>query len=362
MSGFAIVHSVVRGQDELQLLALAIHADRLHACSHPDLEIVLLCSPLCTDITELAGMSVYRNRELPIDEKIFTLLSTDTAPQSTSIMANYGKIPANASLKPKPFTANVDEQKLQRMKDLIRLCPVGPATFENTSNGRRYGMQREWLTSAVKNWEKTFDWRQVEAKINSYPNYTVPVRDSDGTEINVHFIALFSEKKDAIPIAFFHGWPGSFMEFFDILDILKNRHSPQDLPYHVIVPSLPGYGYSSAPPLDMEYDMQKASSCLNNLMTGLGFSSYLGQGGDLGAFVCRILSDRHDACRAAHFNMWLGVPKNTDSLPMDEAEKESVKRGPSWRSQGFSYALEHGTRTSTIGLAMASSPTATLCW
>lgn len=277
-------------------------------------------------------------------------------------MADYGRVPTNATLKPQPFKANVEEQKLQHMKDLIKLSPVGRKTFENSANKRRYGMERDWLSHAKKVWETTYDWRKSEARINSFPNFTVPVKDNDGTEINVHFIALFSEKQDAIPIAFFHGWPGSVLEFLDLLDILKSRHSPKDLPYHVIVPSLPGYGYSSAPPLDKEYDMQKATSCLNNLMVGLGFSSYLAQGGDLGAFVCRVLSDRHENCKGAHFNMWLGKPQDPESLEMDEAEKKSFPRGPEWRSQGFSYAMEHGSRSSTIGLALEASPIAMLSW
>lgn len=71
------------------------------------------------------------------------------------------------------------------------------------------------------------------------------------------------------------------LEFFDILDIFKNRFKPSELPYHVIVPSLPGYGYSGAPPMDKDYTMANAAAALNNLMVGLGFSSYLGQGGDL---------------------------------------------------------------------------------
>ncbi|QIW94941.1 hypothetical protein AMS68_000459 [Peltaster fructicola] len=282
--------------------------------------------------------------------------------EDPGIDSNYGKIPSNASLKPKPFKAHVNEQKLQHLKDLVRLSPVGPATFENTACGRRYGMERDWLINAKKVWESSFDWRKHEDRINSFPNFTVPVKDDDGVEIELHFIGLFSEKSDAVPVAFFHGWPGSFLEFLDMLDLLKNKYSPKELPYHVIVPSLPGYGYSSAPPLDKDYDMRGAASCLNNLMTGLGFSSYLGQGGDLGAFICRVLSDRHSACKGCHFNMWLGKPDNVESFEMDEVEKKALPRGPAWRSRGFSYAMEHGTRASTIGLALTASPIAMLSW
>src|ERR1700744_4812584 len=107
----------------------------------------------------------------------------------------------------------------------------------------------------------------------------------------MQFLALFSEKVDAIPIAFFHGWPGSILEFLDLLDILRKRHSPNDLPYHVIVPSLPGYAYSSGPPLDKDYAVDIAVGALHNLMVGLGFGSgYLAQGGDIGSHVSRTLA------------------------------------------------------------------------
>lgn len=70
----------------------------------------------------------------------------------------------------------------------------------------------------------------------------MPVQGQDGEEIEIHFVALFSQRKDAMPLAMYHGWPGSFMDFADMLDLLKERYTPSDLPYHVIVPSLPGYG------------------------------------------------------------------------------------------------------------------------
>lgn len=140
--------------------------------------------------------------------------------------------------------------------------------------------------------------RKREDYINSFPNFTVPITDDDGLKFDIHFLALFSEKEDAIPIAFYHGWPGSFMEFLSICSILKKRYSPKDLPYHVIVPSLPGYGYSSGPPVDADYTIEKAAATLNKLMEGLGFKSgYLAQGGDLGSFVSRHQATYFDSCK-----------------------------------------------------------------
>lgn len=289
-------------------------------------------------------------------------------------MANYGKLPSAAKLQPKPFKAHVDDEKLKHMKELLKLSPIGPAVYENTSKDqgdnlmsnteRRYGMRRDWLSNAKDYWLNKFDWRKHEDYINSFPQFTVPVEGEDGVTIDTHFMALFSEKPDAIPIAFYHGWPGSFLEFLKIFELLRKRYTPQDLPFHVVAPSLPGYAYSSAPPVDCNYNMEKVSSVMHNLMIGLGFESgYLAQGGDLGSFVSRIQAAKYEACKSMHVNLCSvtgDIMKNVTE--MDELEAKALPRGKEFAQLGFSYALEHGMRTGTIGLVLSSSPLALLAW
>ena len=305
-------------------------------------------------------LNYIRSINSPAHLQIFHLITIDLDDE----MADYGKIPSGATLDVKPFKAHVDEEKLQQFKQLLKLSPIGPAVFENTNAGRRYGITREWLEKAKNVWENEFDWRKHEDRINSFPNFKASVKDTEGNTIEVQFLALFSEKEDAIPIAFFHGWPGSICEFLDLLDILKNRHSPKDLPYHVIVPSLPGYCYSSGPPLDQDYATDIAAGALNELMVGLGLGSgYLAQGGDIGSFVSRILASKYDACKGMHLNMMsMPPPENHEELHVDEMEKRVMPRGTEFFDTGFAYALEHGTRTATIGLALSASPLALLSW
>lgn len=180
----------------------------------------------------------------------------------------------------------------------------------------------------------------------------------------MHFIALFSEKEDAIPIGFFHGWPGSFLEFLDMLDVIKNKYSPSDLPYHIVVPSLPGYGYSSGPPVEKNADVADMSRICHKLMVALGFESgYVAQGGDLGSFVAKQLAGTYDACKAFHLNMlMIAPPKNANELEVTALEQKARPRGEAWMDTGTAYGQEHGTRTATIGLALASSPIAMLSW
>lgn len=135
--------------------------------------------------------------------------------------------------------------------------------------------------------------RACEARINSFPQFTATVED-----IKVHFLALFSEKKDAIPIVFLHGWPGSVMEFFSMMELFKEEYSPSTLPYHIVVPSLPGYAFSSGPPLDRDYNSADAARIIDKLMKDLGFEQgYVAQGGDIGSRLSRKLAADHESCK-----------------------------------------------------------------
>lgn len=278
-------------------------------------------------------------------------------------MADYGKIPEWATLDTRPFKAHADEDKIQHFKKLLELSPVAPPVFENTNAGRNYGVTRDWLINAKDAWLNDFDWRKHEDRINSFPNFKASVKDGAGNTVDMHFLALFSEKKDAVPVAFLHGWPGSICEFLDILDILKGKYSPKDLPYHVIVPSLPGYAYSSGSPVDVDYGLDMAAGAINSLMTGLGFGSgYLVHGGDLGSFVSRILVGAHDACKGMHVTMMGMPPLDPDNPPTDPLEKRALQRATDFVDTGYGFLLEQGTRPSTIGLVLSSSPLALLSW
>ena len=119
-----------------------------------------------------------------------------------------------------------------------------------------------------------YDWHRTEKHINSFNNDHVEIKGKHGETIDVHFVALYSEKPDAVPVCLVHGWPGSFLEFLPFLELAKKKYpNPKDLPYHYIVPSMPGYTYSSGPPVDREWTHEDISFVFNELMVGLGFGS-----------------------------------------------------------------------------------------
>lgn len=217
----------------------------------------------------------------------------------------FDNLPAGATGKAEPFQLIVPDTQLADFKALLRLSPVGPETWENKTStrdeGKNFGITRDWLVNAKTTWLEKFDWRDHESHINSFPNFKIPINDGDDEPLSIHFTALFSRKKDATPIIFMHGWPGCFLEFLPMLELLRTKYTADTLPFHVVVPSLPGYGLSSGPPTDNDYSESDAARALNQVMVELGFGGgYIAQGGDVGHAIARRLSVAHDECKAYH--------------------------------------------------------------
>lgn len=213
----------------------------------------------------------------------------------------FAAIPPQAQVQPEPYTLRIPDHEIQDFKTLLKASKIGPETFENVNPDGGYGVSRQWLSDAKDAWLNTFDWRTHEEKINAFPNFMMQIHDSQSGDIDIHFTALFSLRKDAIPIMFMHGWPGSFMEFLPMLDLLSTKYTPETLPYHVIVPSSPGYAMSSGPPLNKDFTLLDVARVFNQLMVNLGFGrGYVAQGGDVGSMLARIMSFQHEECKAFH--------------------------------------------------------------
>ncbi|KAF2093297.1 alpha/beta-hydrolase [Rhizodiscina lignyota] len=278
-------------------------------------------------------------------------------------MANaFRSIPATAKVQPSPFKISITEEKLAAFTQLVKLSELGPETYECLHEDGKYGLPRKWLAAAKQEWEESFDWRKHEAYYNSFPHFIMPVMQGDDS-FSVHFVALFSDNPDALPIMFLHGWPGSFLEFLGLLALLKKRYSPETLPYHIIVPSLPGWAFSSPPPLNRDFKLEDMAEIMNGLMNNLGLSGYVVQGGDIGSYVARVMAAAYHQCRAVHLNYCImAEPDGIKAKDITEAEQHGVLRAREFTKFGAAYALEHATRPGTIGLALASSPVAYLAW
>ncbi|KAF2491201.1 epoxide hydrolase [Lophium mytilinum] len=282
-------------------------------------------------------------------------------------MSSFATPPPGASASLKPFTVNIADSRVSELHQLVKLSKIDIPTYENQQTDGRFGISRSWLIDAKAAWEK-FDWRESEKYINSFPHFSMPVPDAKSGNaegvFNLHFVALFSKRADAIPIVFLHGWPGSFLEFLPMLELVRGKYSEETLPFHVIVPSLPGFVFSDAPPVDREFGAEDVARIVNAGVKMLGVGEYVVQGGDIGSRIARILAVRYPEVKAAHLNFCMMSPPADlpPSSVTSPAEQTGLTRLAAFTSTGSAYMQEHKTRPATIGLALSSSPLALLAW
>ncbi|KAJ9495788.1 hypothetical protein H2202_008831 [Exophiala xenobiotica] len=311
---------------------------------------------------------------------------------------NFDTLPHSASKTIKPFNVAIPQQDLDNLTTLLKLSRLPPPTYENSlpgGGGPRLGLRRDWLSAAKQHWETEFDWRKYEQHINTFPHFIAPISihiadhddrdhhhdhdhgqtDSDMDTItsttmditmDIHFVALFSHRHDAIPILLLHGWPGSFLEFLPILSHLRSQYTADTLPYHVIVPSLPGYAFSTSPPWNATFRPADAARVFDTLATtALGFKSYMVQGGDLGGRIARIIAATYPKCKAVHLNTHpMLAPDASVRLQsaINDTEQAGLERHNFFLHNGTAYAFEHATRPATIGAVLSSNPLALLAW
>ncbi|KAF5485431.1 putative epoxide hydrolase [Colletotrichum aenigma] len=229
----------------------------------------------------------------------------------------------------RPFTLSIPDDDYSQFRAVLQVTRSGPETWENQHKDGRYGIPHQWLTSTRRYWLTDFNCRAQEDRINALPNFKILVPDeTDKENIDLHFVGLFSEREDAYPIVLIHGWPGSFLEFMPVLEIVQQKYSPSELPYHFIVPSLPGYLFSSGPGQAQAYTSQDAARVINKAMIALGFSRYAVQGGDVGSLIASILATNYDSVAAIHLNLLpsLEMP-SVDDPSLSSKDKEAIEMG-----------------------------------
>ncbi|KAL9620026.1 MAG: hypothetical protein Q9160_005404 [Pyrenula sp. 1 TL-2023] len=150
-----------------------------------------------------------------------------------------------------------------------------------------------------------------------------------------------------------------------MLELFRQKYTPETLPYHLVVPSLPGFTLSGTPSVSHDISQKDVARIMDNLMKRLGFGeAYVAQGGDVGSRVARMLAVDHDACKAVHLN-FCPISRPTSAVndsALSEIEQEGLERWESWKATGTAYALEHATKPGTIGFVLSSSPLALLSW
>lgn len=290
------------------------------------------------------------------------------------LVKRYGLLPSTADKKAiRSYTMAFPKAELTRMNILVELSNIATPNYENTGadKSQEFGVTRDWLVAAKERWQNGFIWEEREKLVNAFPNFktAIPAPNEDGSpsdvSIDIHFMALFSKRKDAVAVLFNHGWPGSFFEFLPLFKLLREKYPDEDsLPYHIIVPSLPGYGLSDAPPMHRNFTVTDASYMLDHLMSKtLGIKSYISQGGDVGSFISRYNGYNSPNCKGVLIN-FSPVPKPEGATldDLDDEDKVAMKRYEWFATGAISYMGMHATRPSTVGLAIATNPIAVLAW
>jgi pimeloyl-ACP methyl ester carboxylesterase len=262
-----------------------------------------------------------------------------------------------------PFRIEFDNAALRDLKSRLERTRL-PDEIDDA--GWDYGLPRAVLSELLDHWRTRFDWRTWEATLNAFDHYKTRLPTLLG-ESRLHFIHQRSPHADAFPLVVTHGWPGSVLEFHKILgpltDPTAHGGNAADA-FHVVCPSIPGYGFSDAP-RTRGFDIRRLGETVIALMRELGYSAYGAQGGDWGSMATSyvgLLDPEH--CRAIHLNM-VAVPRPRDenileTLSPDELTTLSKMR-ESMRDE-MGYQAIQGTKPQTLGYGLADSPAGLAAW
>lgn len=261
----------------------------------------------------------------------------------------------------KPFKIEIAPEKLDAIRARVKAFQFFPAPAALPE--WQLGMSTPVLEDIQSYWLSTYDWRAAETDLNRYPQFTARIDDLD-----IHFLHVVGEAEGKRPLLLTHGWPGSVFEFYDAIGPLAfpSRHGGEvNDAFDLIIPSLPGYGFSSKPSAPLG---QRATAKLwNTLMQDvLGYEHYLAQGGDWGGMVTSWIGFDHGAhdgkggCQAIHLNM-IGL-RPTPATPQTDEEIAWLQHTQTMMQLGGSYFMQQATKPQTLAMSLMDSPMGTAAW
>jgi pimeloyl-ACP methyl ester carboxylesterase len=258
----------------------------------------------------------------------------------------------------RPFHVEVAEDELAELRR--RLAATRLPSSELVAD-RSQGVQLAAVEALARYWATEHDWRACEARLNALPQFRTEI---DG--VDIHFIHVRSPHEDALPLVMTHGWPGSVIELLEavgpLTDPTAHGGSAEDA-FDVVLPSLPGYGFS-AEPTELGWNVGRVAQAWAELMRRLGYTRYVAQGGDVGAAVTDAMGRQGpEGLAGIHLNLLVGALAIADQLPaQSEQERAALDALAMFRADGFGYFLEQATRPQTIGYALLDSPVALAAW
>jgi pimeloyl-ACP methyl ester carboxylesterase len=256
----------------------------------------------------------------------------------------------------RPFHVEVPAEQLD---DLRRRIAATRWPTKELVPDRSQGVQLATVRALADYWANEYDFGRVEARLNALPQFTTQI---DG--VDIHFIHVKSQHENALPLIMTHGWPGSVIELLETIgpltDPTAHGGNAEDA-FHLVLPSLPGYGFSGEP-AELGWAAGRVAQAWAELMHRLGYTRFVAQGGDVGALVTDIMGRQApEGLLGIHVNLLvtvLAAPPPADS----EQERAAADQLATFRESGFGYFLEMATRPQTIGYALLDSPIALAAW
>lgn len=263
----------------------------------------------------------------------------------------------------RPFQIQIPQADLDDLRDRIRRTRW---PSEVSGVGWDRGVPVDYLKELAAYWADSYNWRAAEGELNRYPQFTTEI---DGA--NIHFLHVRSPEANALPLILTHGWPGSFVEFLDVIGPLTDPRShggdPADA-FHLVIPSIPNFGFSG-PTRTAGWNSGRSGAAFAELMRRLGYTRYGTQGGDFGAFISvEIANADRDHVVGVHLNAatygfipW-GEVSDDELATFTDVEKQRLARLKHYYSEGSGYFQIQSTRPHTIAFALNDSPVGQLAW
>jgi len=256
-----------------------------------------------------------------------------------------------------PFRIHASDAELDDLRRRLRATRWPEA--EPVSDWSQ-GIPLAYVQEVCRYWADDYDWRAREARLNSFPQFRSSVLD-----LGVHFVHVRSPEPGALPLVMTHGWPGSIVEFLEAIgplaDPVAHGGRAEDA-FHVVCPSLPGYGFSDKPK-QTGWGVEKIAHAWSELMQSLGYSRYVAQGGDWGAMVTtRIGIQDPEHCLGIHLNMPIVAPDPETMSSLTDKEQAALASMQHYQQWDSGYSKQQSTRPQTLGYGLADSPAGQAAW
>jgi pimeloyl-ACP methyl ester carboxylesterase len=258
------------------------------------------------------------------------------------------------------FHLEVPESELDDLRGrLARTRWPEPAT----APGWNQGVPLDYARELCDYWANQYDWRRCEAELNALPQYRTGLDGGGDDTLEVHLIHVRSRHANAMPLLLTHGWPGSVIEFLGVITALTDPPDPADA-FHVVIPSLPGYGFSAKPTVP-GWGVERIATAWFQLMDRLGYERFAAQGGDWGASITSALgTGAPENVIGIHLTMPMVAPPSAEeeTQPLTKAEKQGLAAYKTFQKVGTGYSSEQSTRPQTLGYALVDSPSGQCAW